>query len=271
MSYLASFRVLFPIDPPLLKQLHVSLEVVQQIGAWHCASCEEMRTHPAIFKIIRCILVGEKVHEKPTTRLQSAGNLGKQQLIILHVLKQLDGNDTIVVVRFEFVVHHISSNNIKINEAFGGGLRVNILLLGPGIRKGRDIGIGENFCKVQCCRAPSTPRRIFQQKVASLGNYGSGQDIPKIQHAHPVLKTSLLNISIKHCNLCLPKCFGSGGIKAAAILHSRPQASFQDAGSNFIMLLVGGRCLNGNRSTSEQTHVSHLIMISLLQRRMMND
>lgn len=152
---LACLGIMFPTDPPLLCQREISLEVVQQVGAGHGASRKEMRAHPSLFKIVRCRLVAEDMHEELSSWLQRPCYLTHEELIVLHMLEHLDGNNPIERIWFELVVHDVTCDCIEIAETLGRGLPIDILLLKPGVGEGRNLGMWKRLGEVESTRAPS--------------------------------------------------------------------------------------------------------------------
>lgn len=101
--------------------------------------------------------MGEYVHEKLPTRLQRSCDLPHQELVIFHVLEQLDRYDSIESSLLEFVVYHVSRNELEIQQALRLRFLVDICFLSPRIGKSCDLRIWEKFSKVKRSRAPAAP------------------------------------------------------------------------------------------------------------------
>ena len=156
VAYLASLSIMLPIDPPLLLQLHILLEIVQQVRRRHRAPREKIRAHPTGIEIIRCGSVVEDVNESLPLGLQRPRNLGHEQFIILHVLEELDRDDAIKRLRFELVIHHIARDDLQILQPLFFGLPIDVELLRLRIRESSDLRVGEHFRKVERPWSPST-------------------------------------------------------------------------------------------------------------------
>lgn len=63
-------------------------------------------------------------------------------------LSYLDGDDSVESLPFEFEIYHVARDDIQVGEAFLLGFAVDVDLLGLGVGKGRDFGVGESFCEV---------------------------------------------------------------------------------------------------------------------------
>lgn len=70
MADFTSLSIVLAANPPLLCQREVFLEVVQQVGARHGATGEEMCAHPPVLEIIRSGFVSEDVHKELPSRFQ---------------------------------------------------------------------------------------------------------------------------------------------------------------------------------------------------------
>jgi hypothetical protein len=99
-------RIMHPIHPPLLPQRRILLEEMEQVRRKHRPAREEERTDPPVLEIVRRLLVRENVHEQHSTRLQRTRNLGNEQLVVLHVLEQLDRDYTVKRPGRESLAHH---------------------------------------------------------------------------------------------------------------------------------------------------------------------
>lgn len=63
-------------NPPLALEVQVFLEEEEQVRRWHGAAGEEVCAHPALFEVVRSVLVGEDVDEELASGLESTRDLG---------------------------------------------------------------------------------------------------------------------------------------------------------------------------------------------------
>lgn len=78
-----------PIDPPLIPQLQISLEVRQQIGGRHGPAREEVAGHPAVVKVVRRVAVAQDVDEELAVWFEGVGELGQEEVVVFHVFEEL--------------------------------------------------------------------------------------------------------------------------------------------------------------------------------------
>jgi hypothetical protein len=64
-------------------------------------------------------------------------------------MTNLNGNHAIKALLFEFIVYHISSDDSQVLEAFLLGILIYVTFLCSRIRESCDLGIGEDFRKIQ--------------------------------------------------------------------------------------------------------------------------
>ena len=145
-----------PVEPPLALYLQVLLIVQEEIGRGHGATGEEVGRHPPLLKVVRGVPVGKDVNEELATGLEGPRNLGQELLVVFHVLKHLDGHDPVVGYRAKLVVCNVARGDGQVAEPLRCCLAFNVLSLGPGVGKGRNLGVGENFSIVERPRSPST-------------------------------------------------------------------------------------------------------------------
>ena len=55
--------------------------------------------------------MGENVHEEFTAWFESRGHFAEEELVVFHVLEELDGNDAVVCRRQKLVVDHIAGDD----------------------------------------------------------------------------------------------------------------------------------------------------------------
>ena len=75
-----------------------------------------MRAHPAVFEIVRCFGMGEDVDEKFTLWLQGSAYFRHEKLVILHVLEEFDGDDSIKRAWLELIHHDIARDHCQVRE-----------------------------------------------------------------------------------------------------------------------------------------------------------
>ena len=73
----------------------------------------------------------------------------QQELVVLHVLEQLDRHHPVVAGRLEFIVDHIARDHFQVGEVLGARHAVDVFFLRPRIGEGSDLGLGEHFGEVQ--------------------------------------------------------------------------------------------------------------------------
>ena len=76
----------------------------------HRPPCEERPRHPVISEVVRLPLVCEDVNEQLPLGSQPGGDLLEESSVVLHVLKHLDGNNSVKLATefFVFVERNIS-------------------------------------------------------------------------------------------------------------------------------------------------------------------
>lgn len=87
---LARLPVVHAVDPPLLLDLEVALEVQQQVGGRHGAAGEEVLGHPAAVEVVGGGLVCEDVHEEFPARDEGARDFGEEELVVFGVFCRLN-------------------------------------------------------------------------------------------------------------------------------------------------------------------------------------
>ena len=83
---------------------------MEKIGTWHRPTREEIRAHPTFFEVVRRSMVRKYVHKELSTRLQRSGNFSHKELVILHVLEELNGDDSIEYLGIKLVVYNVPSD-----------------------------------------------------------------------------------------------------------------------------------------------------------------
>lgn len=92
-------------------------------------SSEEILPHPSTLKVIRRALMAEDMHEQLALWLQRCCYLAHKQLVVLHVLEELDRDDAVEGFGLEFIVDNVASNYGQIGEALRFGNAVDMLFL----------------------------------------------------------------------------------------------------------------------------------------------
>jgi hypothetical protein len=156
---LASPCIMLAINPPLLLDLQIPLEIQQQISRRHRTAREEVLRHPARLEIVGRALVREQVHEEFAAGLQQGGDFGEEQLVVLHVLEELDAEDAVVGAFLrglgEGVRGDVACDDLEVGEVVFAGLGVDVLLLGARVGEGGDLAVGEDFGEVETEGAPA--------------------------------------------------------------------------------------------------------------------
>ena len=149
---LASSRVVFAVDPPLPLELQIALEIQQQISRWHRAAREKVLRHPAGFEVVGSALVREQVHEEFSAGFQQRGDFGEEQLVVFHMLEELDAEDAVVGAFLrglrEGVRGDVACDYFEVLEVVFSGLRVDVLFLCARVGEGGDLAVGEDFGEV---------------------------------------------------------------------------------------------------------------------------
>jgi hypothetical protein len=149
---LASLCVVLAINPPLLLNLQIPLEIQQQIRRRHRAAREEVLRHPAGLEIVGRALVREQVHEEFAAGFQQGGDFREQELVVLHVLEELDAEHAVVGAFLwglgEGVGGDVACDDLEVGEVAFAGLGVDVLLLGARVGEGGDLAVGEDFGEV---------------------------------------------------------------------------------------------------------------------------
>ena len=150
---LACLRIVLAIDPPLMLELEIPLEVQQQVGRRHSPASEEVLRHPAGLEIVGRALVREKVHEEFPAGLEQRGDFGEEQLVVFHVLEELDAEDAVVgsLLRRagERVRGDVAGDDLQVLEAGFARAAVDVLFLRARVGEGGDLAVGEDFGEVE--------------------------------------------------------------------------------------------------------------------------
>ena len=129
-THLASLGVMSSIDPPLLLQCQVSLKEMKQIGTGHGAASEEVRAHPALLEVVWRSGVRKDMNKEFPTGFEHTGQLCQEQLVVLHMLEQLNRDNPVkVVVLLKLVRHDVACDYLEILQTLRCGLSVNVRLL----------------------------------------------------------------------------------------------------------------------------------------------
>lgn len=71
-AHLAGLGIVLAIDPPLVLNLEIPLEIQQKIGRGHGPAREEVSRHPALLVVVRICLVCKDVHKELAPGLEGA-------------------------------------------------------------------------------------------------------------------------------------------------------------------------------------------------------
>lgn len=75
---------------------HRKRDMESNVKIWKCgvggnnSTYEKVCAHPSLLEVVRCGLMSKDMDEQFPTWLQSSSNLCHKQLIVLHMLKELD-------------------------------------------------------------------------------------------------------------------------------------------------------------------------------------
>lgn len=117
--------------PPLLLEGEVVLEEMQEVCRWHCSTREEVRAHPPLFEVVGRLLMCEDVNEKLAFGFERPCDLGHEELVVLHMLEELDRDHPIECPRLELISDHVSGDDIQIGESPLGCFSFDISALRP--------------------------------------------------------------------------------------------------------------------------------------------
>jgi len=107
-----------PTDPPLPLHPQVVLEVEEKVSGGHGTACEEMLRHPSRFEIVGRGAVREDVDKEFAAWFEGCVDFAQEQLVVLHVLEEFDGNYAVIGVWRELVINYVSSDDLKVLETF---------------------------------------------------------------------------------------------------------------------------------------------------------
>ena len=117
---------------PVLFDAEVVLEVEQQIVGGHLAAGEKVAGHPVVGAFVLVVVgvaaVREDVDEELAAGREPAGDFGKQELVVFHVLEHLDAHDA-VELRGDVEDVHVARDDGEILESAAHSLGINVLLL----------------------------------------------------------------------------------------------------------------------------------------------
>jgi hypothetical protein len=103
--------------------------------------------------------VREQVHEEFAAGLPQGGDFGEEQLVVLHVLEELDAEDAVVGAFLrglgEGVRGDVACDDLEVGEVVFAGLGVDVFLLGARVGEGGDLAVGEDFGEVEAEGAPA--------------------------------------------------------------------------------------------------------------------
>ena len=95
----------------------------------------------------------EKVHEEFSAGFEEGGDLGEEELVVFHVLEELDAEDAVVGAFLgragKGVGCDVASDDFEVFETCFLSLTVDVLLLRARVREGGDLAVGEDFGEVE--------------------------------------------------------------------------------------------------------------------------
>lgn len=143
--------IMRPINPPLPLNPQLILKEQQQIRTRHRPARKKVLSHPTPIEIIGRGFVRENVDEQLATRFQRSAYLRSQEGVILHVLEQFNRDHSVERVGLEFIINDVAGDDGQVLEPFSRGDAVNVLFLRTAVGEGGDVGVGEDFGKVERC------------------------------------------------------------------------------------------------------------------------
>jgi hypothetical protein len=150
---LARLSIVIAVNPPLLLNVKMFLEVQQQIRRRHRAAREEVLRHPPGLEIVRRALVREQVHEEFAAGFEEGGDFGEEQLVVFHVLEELDAEHAVVGSLLgsvgEGVCGDVAGDDFEVLETGFLSAGVNVLFLCARVGEGGDVAVGEDFGEVE--------------------------------------------------------------------------------------------------------------------------
>ena len=170
---LAGLCVMVAVQPPLIDNAQVVLEVKQQLLIGHGPSREKVVRHPARLKVVGVRAVAKDVDKQLSLRLQPLGDAIHQLLVVLHVLKHFNAKSAVELACASGEVIDVSGDDGDVAQAPGRGLRINVLFLRRGIGHGSDLGIAVSFCNEQ--RGRTLQRKLSRRKRWEEGAGGESK------------------------------------------------------------------------------------------------
>lgn len=94
----------------------------------------------------------EQVHEEFPAGFEEGGDFGEEELVVFHVLEELDAEDAVVGSFLrgvgEGVGGDVAGDDFEVFETRFGSLAVYVLFLGARVGEGGDLAVGEDFGEV---------------------------------------------------------------------------------------------------------------------------
>jgi hypothetical protein len=164
---LARLSIVLAVNPPLLLNIEMFLEVKQQIRRRHRAARKEVLRHPPALEIVWRALVREQVHEEFAAGFEEGGDFGEEELVVFHVLEEFDAEHTVVGAFLgsvgEGVCGDVAGDDFEVFETGFLGLRVDVLFLRARVGECGDVAVGEDFGEVETQRAPAATINHFSK------------------------------------------------------------------------------------------------------------
>jgi hypothetical protein len=150
---LARLSIMLAINPPLLLDIQMFLEIQQQIRRRHRAAGEKVLRHPPALEIVRRALVREQVHEEFAAGFEEEGDFGEQLLVVFHVLEELNAEHAVVGAFLgrvgERVGGDVAGDDFEVFETGFLGAGVDVFFLRARVGEGCDVAVGEDFGEVE--------------------------------------------------------------------------------------------------------------------------
>ena len=154
----------------------------------------------------------------------------EKELVVFEVLKHLDGDDAVELRGGGVEDVNVGGDDREIGEAAFFGFGVDVLFLSARIGNRGDAGAGKFLGVVKAEGAPAAAEFEDGLTVGELGALG-------VEGEHGVLG--------------LVESFAAGGIKAAGVFEIFAEAQLVETRGDFVVLLVGGGGLLGERAGLE--------------------
>lgn len=225
---IAGLLIVGSIDPPVIDAGKVLGKVQEHIITGHGSTGEEVLRKPSLLEVVGVVLVGKDMNKQLTGWLEEPVNFLQQGAVVLHMLKHLNRNDTIVVlddIEGTLVIGNVTSDDVDVVDVVTALLcsSEDVLPLRVAVGNAGNLAVGETLRQMQGHGPPSAA---------------------KVDDLHAILDLSPLAVEVQHGNLGLFERGGLGRPETRGVLLSRAQAHVVEGGGNLVVLLV--RLVGGN-------------------------